>query len=291
MDMRFHFALAFRMLRLAAARCFCVTILFTLFKKMATEVYTDVYPQWLMKKEKKRRMVTFAQVGVSATEVAGYRVEMPFTGTNYAYAFRLDDQDHDNWKKNDAVLKNGFLLGLVYTAAGLLYAGKLGGWKYPLLLAALGVATTEARAWWFENDFKQYKHVGDLEHWVREEYAKAGWLKKNVDQSYRGDMELFASQIWYSKYTDKISRFQGISLVFNVSGGFAAHRFLWKRVTSTKQAAWFLVGLLACAPLLSDLMAAYATLNPDSEMAGNSVDHLGHAVAFLEGLILSIYLK
>ena len=70
---------------------------------MAREVYTDVYPQWLIENDirpKRRRTAQF-RIAYDASKVAGYSFMNPLTGTNYAYKMRVDSLDLKEWGQKD----------------------------------------------------------------------------------------------------------------------------------------------------------------------------------------------
>ena len=259
---------------------------------MASEVYVDVYPQWLIRKERqtRRRTVTFS-LAYDASKVAGYSVKNPLTGTNYAYQMRCDSLDLAEWGRNDDKLKNAFLQGSLYLGVLLLYASLVGKtfWYYPLVLLGAGVVETEVWAWLDERKFTQYKTVDEYQRAVEIDYNSIQGFKNMVNEAYNGDTEYYATKTWFMSKQDKISRYQGISLLYNLAAGWALHRSLFLEKRFNTPTAW--IGPLGGGAVVwSDFRAAYQSSGPNGKMGGAQTDHKGHILSFSTGVVLSYIL-
>ena len=115
-----------------------------------------------------------------------------------------------------------------------------------------------------------------------------------LDESYGGDIEYYATKTWFMSTQDKISRFQGCSLVFNVTAGFAFHRTLVMRLSYAKSVPFIqvLAGGMAVGPVVySDLAALYYSYGPDGKLGGAQTTHWSHLVGFVLGMATSVFLK
>jgi len=265
---------------------------------MAREVYTDVYPQWLIENDirpKRRRTAQF-RIAYDASKVAGYSFINPLTGTNYAYKMRVDSLDLKEWGQKDYHLKRAFVIGSIYTALGLFYAGLISkpGYWYPLVVLLVGVAGTELWAYKDERGFMQFKTVGEYQQGVANDYASSTPFKNMVDEAYGGDIEYYATKTWFMSTQDKISRFQGCSLLFNVTAGFAFHRSIVMRLSYAKSVPFsqVLAGGAAIGPVVySDLAALYYSYGPDGKLGGAQTSHWSHGIGFVLGMATSVFLK
>ena len=81
---------------------------------------------------------------------------------------------------------------------------------------------------------------------------------------------------------------QGSSVVTNVLGGWAVHRFWWKGMR--KKHGWlaWILGLLAQLPTL-DSIAAFFANEEDLEKEGAYTAHLFHLMGFVTGAAVSAY--
>ena len=260
---------------------------------MATEVYTDVYPQWLNEQRAKRRRVAQFRIAYDTSKVAGYSFVNPLTGTNYAYRMRVDSLDLKEWGEKDTHLKNAFVTASLYTALGLFNAGLISKpvWWYPLVLMLVGVAGTELWAYKDERGFLQFKTVGEYQQGVANDYNSSIPFKNMVDEAYGGDIEYYATKTWFMSTQDKISRFQGSSLLFNVTAGFALHRSWGSGMKG--RTFWHNVAAgAAFGPvLISDAFGLYYSYGPDGKMGGAQTSHWSHLVGLVVGLATSMFLK
>ena len=265
---------------------------------MAREVYTDVYPQWLIENDirpKRRRTAQF-RIAYDASKVAGYSFMNPLTGTNYAYKMRVDSLDLKEWAQKDYHLKRAFVIGSIYTGLGVLYAGMISKpfWWYPLVVLGVGVVATELWAYKDERGFLQFKTVGEYQEAVANDYRSSTPFKNMLDEAYGGDIEYYATKTWFMSTQDKISRFQGCSLVFNVTAGFAFHRSIVMRLSNAKSVPFSqeFVGAFAIGPVVySDLAALYYSYGPDGKLGGAQTTHWSHLVGFVLGMATSVFLK
>ena len=119
------------------------------------------------------------------------------------------------------------MIGSIYTGIGVFYAGLISKpfWWYPLVVLGVGVVATELWAYKDERGFLQFKTVGEYQEGVANDYRNSTPFKNMVDEAYNGDIEYYATKTWFMSTQDKISRFQGCSLLFNVT----AHRQYLRR--------------------------------------------------------------
>jgi hypothetical protein len=266
---------------------------------MATQVYTDIYPQWLIRKTSKRRLARF-RVAYDASKVAGYSVKNPLTGTNYAYMMRVDSLDPDDWKEKDDFLKWSFRKGLLYTGFGFAVAGYISKptWWYPVMLLLVGVGTTEIKAWYDESFFTQFKTEGEYQAAVQNDYNSDPAFRNMVDEAYRGDPEYYASKTWFMSTQDHISRFQGISILMNVVAGFCMERTAFG-FGGVRGQYWNLNNLETWLVMLGWGPAVISDLNcwwdvgskKDSSLSGAGISQWGHLLGLGVGVATGWFLK
>ena len=242
---------------------------------------------------KRRRMARF-NVVYDGSKMAGVNWKNPLTGHNYGYYARIDNTDLKAWAKQDTSLKVAAYGGAVNIAIGLSYAAVLSKkwWWYPLVVLMVGVGETEVGSAILDYyTFGRFKTEAEYTANFRDELDNdTGDMQDEIDIIFRGDPEYAASKMWFGHAQDKVSFVQGSSIVSSTCAGFAVHRWWWMGMR--KRHGWlaWILGLLACYPLLDNVMAVYVAWGPDAEM-GAQVGHLYHLMGLVSGAATSWYIK